>query len=123
MMLARLEPSLREFASAYSSVAGAEASNAVAGALPGVLRHDGLEDVADDIPELVVLVLEKEDETGRLGVEGGRDVPDKLGDDLLNAVVGDGRGLVEGVDAAAVGDGLEERGGRGHCGNGVVLLG
>ena len=90
--------------------------------LPGVLRDDGLEDVADNVPELVVLVLEKEDETGRLRVEGGGDVLDELGDDLLDTVVGDGRGLVEGVDAAAVGVGLEERGGGGHCGSLVVLL-
>lgn len=105
----------------YGSVAGAEASDAVAGVLPGVLGHDGLEDVADDVPELVVLVLEQEHEAGRLGVEGGGDVLDELGDDLLNAVVGDGRGLVEGVDAAAVGDSLEEAGVGSHCV--VVLLG
>lgn len=108
----------------YGSVAGAEASDAVASVLPGVLGHNGLQDVAHDVPELVVLVLQQEHETGRLGVEGRRDVLDELGDDLLNAVVRDGRGLVEGVDAAAVGDSLEEVGGGGHCGiGGVVLLG
>lgn len=91
--------------------------------LPGGLRDDGLQDIADDVPELVVLVLEQEHEAGGLGVERRGDVLDELGDDLLDAVVGDGRGLVEGVDAAAVGDGVEERGGRGHFGGGVVVLG
>ena len=86
--------------------------------LPLGLGDDGLQDIADNVPELVVLVLEQENEAGRLGVERGRNVLDDLGDDLLNAGVGDGRVLVEGVDAAAVGNGLEEAGGGSHCGGG-----
>lgn len=100
----------------YGAVACAEAGDAVAGVLPGVLGDHGLEDVADDVPELVVLVLQKEDQTGGLGVEGGGNIPDEVGDDLLNAVVGDGRGLVEGVDAAAVGQSVEEVEVGGHAG-------
>lgn len=84
--------------------------------LPLGLGDDGLKDVAHDVPELVVLVLEQEHEAGRLRVERRRDVLDELGDDLLDAVVGDGGGLVEGVDAAAVGNGLEEVGVGSHCG-------
>jgi len=91
--------------------------------LPGGLGDDGLQDIADNVPELVVLVLEQEHEAGGLGVERGRNVLDELGDDLLNAGIRDGRVLVEGVDAAAVGDGLEEVGGGSHgvlsgCGGG-----
>lgn len=90
--------------------------------LPLGLGDNGLQDIADNVPELVVLVLEQEHEAGGLGVEGGGDVLDELGEDLLDAGVGDGRGLVEGVDAAAVGDGLEEVGGGSHCGGGCGVL-
>jgi hypothetical protein len=92
----------------YGSVTGAETGDAVAGGFPLVLRDDGFEGVADNVPELVVLVFQQEDETGGLRVEGGGDVFDELGDDLFDAVVGDRGGFVEGVDAAAVGDGVEE---------------
>ena len=70
-MLQVAEPS-----STYGSVAGAEAGDAVASVLPLVLGHDALEDVADNVPELVVLVLEQEHEAGGLGVERGGDVLD-----------------------------------------------
>lgn len=102
----------------YGSVTSAEASDAAASVLPLGLRDNGFQDIADNVPELVVLVLEQEHEAGGLGVERGGHVLDELGEDLLDAGVGDGRGLVEGVDAAAVGDGLEEVGGGSHC---VVL--
>lgn len=103
----------------YSSVTSAEAGDAAASVLPLSLGDDGFQDIVDNVPELVVLVLEQEHEAGGLGVERGGDVLDELGEDLLDAGVGDGRGLVEGVDAAAVGDGLEEVGGGSHC---VVLF-
>ena len=107
----------------YGSVTGAEAGDAGASVLPLGLGDDGLQDIADNVPELVVLVLEEENEAGGLRVERGRNVLDELGDDFLNAGVGDGRVLVQSVDAAAVGDGLEEAGGGSHCAGGVVLSG
>jgi hypothetical protein len=64
--------------STYSSVAGAEALNAAAGVLPLGLGDNGFQDIAHDVPELVVLVLKQEDETGGLRVERGRDVLDEL---------------------------------------------
>lgn len=100
----------------YGAVACAKAGDAVAGVLPGIFGYHGLEDVTDDVPELVVLVLQKENQTGGLRVERGGDIPDEVGDDLLNAVVGDGRGLVESVDAAAVGQSVEEVEVGGHGG-------
>ena len=109
--------------STYGSITGAEASDAAASVLPLGLGDDGLQDIADNVPELVVLVLEQEHEASGLGVEGGGDVLDELGDNLLNAGVGDGGVLVEGVDAAAVGNGLEEAGSGSHCGGGVVSSG
>jgi len=58
-----------------------------------------------------------------LRVEGRGDVFDELGDDGFDAVVGDGGGFVEGVDAAAVGDGVEEVEGGGHgCGGGGIVV-
>lgn len=105
----------------YSSVSSAEAGDAVASRLPLVLRHDGFEDVAHDVPELVVLVFQEEDQACGLGVEGGWDVLDEVGDDLLDAGIGDGGVLVEGVDAAAVGGGVEEGHGGGHVGLGLFL--
>lgn len=45
----------------YSSVPGAETRDTAAGGLPLVFRDDGFEGVADNVPELVVLVFEQED--------------------------------------------------------------
>jgi hypothetical protein len=64
--------------STYSYVAGAEAFNAAAGVLPLSLGNDSFQDIAYDVPELVVFVLEQEHEAGRLGVERRRDVLDEL---------------------------------------------
>jgi hypothetical protein len=69
-----------------------------------------------------VLVFEQEDQTGGLRVEGRGDVFDELGDDFFDAVVGDRGGFVEGVDAAAVGDGVEEVQVGGHGCGGLVLV-
>jgi hypothetical protein len=55
-----------------------------------------------------VLVFQQEDKAGGLRVEGRGDIFDELGDDFFDAVVGDGGGFGEGVDTAAVGDGVEE---------------
>jgi hypothetical protein len=64
--------------STYCSVAGAEALNAAAGVLPLGLGDDGFQDVAYDVPEFVVLILEQENEAGGLRVERRRDVLDEL---------------------------------------------
>jgi hypothetical protein len=108
----------------YRSVSRAETRNTASGGLPLVLGDNGFEGIADNVPELVVLVFEQEDEAGGLGVEGGGDVFDELGDDFLDAVVGDWGGFGEGVDAAAVGDGVEEVHVGGHwCGGLLVVAG
>lgn len=60
------------------------------------------------IPKLVVLGTSEEDDAGGLGVEGGWDVLDDRGEDLLDTLVGDWGGLGETVDGAAVGNSLEE---------------
>ena len=54
-----------------------------------------------------------------LAVEGARGVLDRLGDDLLDLLVGDGRLGGERVDGAAVPDELEESSGARHGGAGL----
>ena len=55
-----------------------------------------------------MLGTSEKDNAGRLGVERGWDVLDDRGEDLLDALVGDWRGLGESVDGAAVGNSREE---------------
>lgn len=93
-----------------SSIGALEHVNLALGSSPSLSGDDGLEDLGVNVPELVVLGVEEEDGAGGLGVEGGGDVLDHLGDDGLEAGVGDGGLLLEGVDGAAGGDGLEEGG-------------
>lgn len=69
-----------------------------------------------------MLSMQQKDSASGLAVEGRRDVLDDLGDDLLDARVGDGGLLLERVDGPAVGEGLEERGGR-HFGGGLRVGG
>lgn len=66
--------------------------------LPG---DDGLEDGGGDVPELVVLGAEEDDDAVGLGVEGRGDVEEGFLYDFLDAVGRYGEGLVEGVDCAA----------------------
>ena len=75
-----------------------------------------LVDLHDGIPELLVLFLEHDDDAGGLGVEGAGDVLDGVGDELLEAGVGDGRLVGQLVEGAAVFGGVEEILGVGHGG-------
>ncbi|KUI71595.1 hypothetical protein VM1G_11752 [Cytospora mali] len=72
----------------------------------GELQH-GVGDLGGDIPQLLVLGAEEDDDTVGLGVEGGGDVLEGLLDDLLDLGGGDGQVLGEGVVGAAVLDVLE----------------
>lgn len=64
-----------------------------------------------------MLSMQQQDSASGLAVEGRGDVLNDLGDDLLDARVGDGGLLLERVDGPAVGEGLEERGGRHFVGD------
>lgn len=88
---------------------------------PTLSRHDGLEGLGDQVPELVVLVTEKDDDAVGLAVEGRGDVLDGLVDDLLNLVLADGEVLAEGVVGAALLDELDEAVG-GHFGGLLLVL-
>jgi len=78
--------------------------------LPLVLGDVDLEDGGDNVPELVVLVLQQHHEASGLGVEGARDLLDGEVQDLLNLLVVDGAGLVEAVDGTTVLDRVLEGG-------------
>lgn len=84
---------------------------------------DWLQDILVKVPELAVLVTGEEDNAGRLGVEGGWDVLDDGGEDLVDALVGDWRLLLESVDGTAVGNGLEKSVGTHFDSNGWVVAG
>jgi hypothetical protein len=92
----------------YSAISSLEHIHLLLGLLILIGWDDALENLLVDVPELVMLVLEQDDGAGGLRVEGGRDVLDDLGDDLGDALVGDGGLLLESVDGAAASEGLEE---------------
>ena len=75
-----------------------------------------LVDLHDGIPELLVLFLEHDDGAGGLGVEGAGGVFDGVGDELLDAGVGDGGFVGQLVDGATGFGRVEEGFGVCHCG-------
>ena len=90
------------------AVTGLEARELLLCGGPLLLRDDGLEDLAGNVPELLVLGLEEHDDARALRVERGRDVEHDLLHDLLNARVGHGALVREGIVGAALLDRLEE---------------
>ena len=69
-----------------------------------------LHDINGNIPHLLVLLLQQEDNTGGLGVEGAGDVENRVLNNALNDVVRDGTlGLEAVVGAARLGQ-LQKRG-------------
>lgn len=112
---------VRDRVNTYRSLGGSEPVDAPLGAGFLVRPGDvGLQGVPDEIPELVVLGAEEDDEAGGLRVEGGWDVLGCEADELEDARVGDGRGLVELVDCAAVDDGVGDGELFGHFGGDSV---
>ena len=53
-------------------------------------RDGGGSDFARDIPQLAVVVAQQQHDAGTLAVEGAGGVLDDLGEELLDALVGDG---------------------------------
>lgn len=86
----------------YSSICVPEPGDAVSGMLPFVLWHNGLEDVTNDIPKLVVLVLEQDYYASGLRIEGARHFRYRCLEDLLDPRVGDGALLRELIDGTTV---------------------
>ena len=99
----------------YRGVSTLEHVELLLGAGEGIGWDYALEDLNGNVPELLVLALDEEDNAGALGVEGGRNVEESLLDDLLNAGIRDWRLLLKRVVSTALGDGLEECSGRHVC--------
>ena len=76
--------------------------------VPLLSWDNGLQDILDNAPELVMLLLDEHNKTGRLRVEARRHVLDSLCNNLLESIVRDGRLLGEVVDGASVLDSLAE---------------
>lgn len=108
----------------YSSVCGLETVEALLGALPLLLCNYALQSLLCELPELVVLFFDEEDDSGWLRVEGRRDMEHDLLDNVLDLLIGDGRFLLESIDGTAGLDKVEELLGLGcHCCGGGKLLG
>lgn len=54
----------------YSAVGSAEAADLLLGAFELVLGGEGLEDLDNVVPELLVVLVQEDNETSGLGVEG-----------------------------------------------------
>lgn len=98
----------------YRSVSSAEPRNSGRKRLRNSFWQGALDELIRSIPEFLVLVLEENDCARGLHVESAGNVLDGLGDDLLNARVGDGGGVRDAVDGAAGNERVEEGVGS-HC--------
>lgn len=106
----------------YSTVTSLEAVELLLGRWELVLGDLGLQDLLDELPELLVFLVEQDDDAGALRVEGRRDVLDGFGRELVDARVGDWDLGGELVAGAAVAHRVEEGHllGHGWCGGSEV---
>ncbi len=88
--------------------AGLEAVDLALGGGPLLGGDDGLEGLGGEVPELVVLGAEEDDDAVGLRVEGAGDVLESLGHDGLDLGGADSDLLVERIVGAAVLDQREE---------------
>lgn len=100
----------------HSSVCVSEHIEAAFGMLKFVRWKHGFVDLGDHIPKFGVLLVEDNDRAAGLGVEGARYVLDSLGDELLNAGVGNCGLVLKGVVGASMLDSFEEIHLAGHFG-------
>lgn len=94
----------------YSSVGAPEHVKLLLSGSVLLSRDDSLEGILGNVPELVVLLLEQDNDASALAIERGGSMEDGLANDLLDLLVVDGRLLLEGVDGAAGLDGREVSG-------------
>lgn len=81
-----------------------------------VRRQHGLVDLRDHVPKLGVLLVQDDDDSGGLGVEGAGDMLDSLRDELLNAGVRNGGLILKSVVGPSMLDSFEEVHLIGHLG-------
>lgn len=98
----------------YRSGGALEHGHLAGGALPLLGRDDGLEDLGGDVPQLLVLGAEEDDDAVGLGVEGGGHLLQEGLDDLLDLVGLDGEVLGQRVVRPAVLGELDQLLGGGH---------
>lgn len=100
----------------YRSIASLEQVQPLLGLGPLVVRDNTLQHGLCDLPELIMLVLEQQNDSVALTVEGGRDMEKGFGDDFLDLLVVDGGLLLERVNGSTALDDVEELFGRhGSC--------
>lgn len=85
----------------YRSGSSSEHGHLAGSSLKLLGGNDSLEDLGGNIPQLLVVGAEQDDDAVGLGVEGGGDMVEQVLDDLLNAGGRDGQVLGEGVVAAS----------------------
>ena len=94
----------------YSTSSTLEHGHAALGAGPAILGHDGLEGLGGDVPELLVLGAEQDDDAVALRVERRGNVLESLLDDLVDAVDGQRTEVLgERVVGATLLDEVEDR--------------
>ena len=94
----------------YSTSSTLEHGHPARRASPVVLGHDGLEGFGGDVPELLVLGAEQDNDAVALRVERRRDVLQSLLDDLVDALDSQGTEVLgERVVGAALLDEVEDR--------------
>ena len=97
----------------YSTSSTLKHGHASSGASPAILGHNGLEGLGGDVPELLVLGAEQDNDAVALRVERRRDVLEGLLDDLVDALRGQAAEVLgERVVGAALLDEVEDRVGR-----------
>lgn len=103
----------------YSSVCGLESVQALLSALPLLIRNDASQRLLRKLPQRIMFLLDQQEHTGGLGVEGRGDVKHDLLDDILDLFIRDGGFLLQRIDRATGGDLVEEGlGFGGHVGVG-----
>lgn len=93
----------------HSAVRSLETIDLLLRAIELVLGSQGLENLNDVVPELLMVLVKQDDEAGGLGVERRRNMEEGLLNELADLGVGNGSLLVELVVCAALLDGLEDR--------------
>jgi len=92
----------------YRAITSLETIESLLGGAVLLRGYDALQDALCNIPELVMLLLDQEDDACTLAVEGGGNMEESLGDNILDLLVGDGGFFLELVVSTSCFDGIEK---------------